>query len=115
MRRQAEQHEGQRVLQPIAAAADVVEFIDEIEEREQRQKADQYESHRGSDLPAQVTAQNLHVRSLRRANDQRGSLTRRQNRKPMIANSAACSTHTPRPNDMRPSATQACTTDNRLL
>ena len=115
MRGQAEQHEGERVLQPVAAPADAVERVDEVEAREQRQEAEQHEHQRGDDLPAEVAAQRLHARATSLRSDQRGSVVRRQNRMPASASTAACSTQEPTENDSFCPAIQACTSEIRLL
>ena len=120
--RQAEQDEGHRVLEPVAAPADVLELVDQVEEGKEREKAQEHEGHRGDDLAPEIAADQQHQPALRgrasakRANRlPRGSRTLRQNSSAINAASAAWTAQTPIPKPIRSCATQACDTDIRLL
>ena len=78
MKGQPERHHGHRVLQFVAAAAEVVELVDEVEEGEQREKTGEHEHDRGEDLASQVPADRLHARAPRSRKPGRAILMRRQ-------------------------------------
>ena len=98
-----QQNVEQHVLQPVIALAQVTQFVDQIEEREQREKGNENEQRRSIDLARKVAPDREHHRLPAPEPTRR----RRQNRNRSSNSMAACTIHQPVPNPSLPEDTQA--------